>query len=397
MNSITNNKNISMFRYILLSLGIMFVPAFAIASVEGAVTLTFDDANESHYEYVYPILEAADQNGVLYVPTGFIETDDYYVTWSQLTALAKSGWEVGGHSVTHAELPTLTASRMSWEIYVCYLTLNIHQLMPESFATPYGAYDPAVLKEIAKSYSSHRGYHEIGYNRWPYNKYYLHNKYITNVTTLEEVVGWVDEAMANDYWLILTFHEVLPTVDPTDSYSWTIEDFQGFVDALSARNIKAKTIKEVINGDTNVYSTSFKRGLNDWWTNAPANIVPDVFSNGSYPESRASMRMIGGATVSHLFGPKIPVTSGNEYGLRFFINTQKFTAGELGFYIDEYDTAGNWISGQWKGAANNSFVIDEAYRYTPSSANVSHASIQVYMTAGSVGTAYLDNVELFLP
>ncbi|MBU1867993.1 hypothetical protein KJ608_00840, partial [Patescibacteria group bacterium] len=68
---------------------------------------------------------------------------------------------------------------------------------------------------------------------------------------------------------------------------------------------------------------------------------------------------------------------------------------EFGFYIDEYDTAGNWISGQWLGAIyadmNDTVKID----YKPTSANVHHIRLQNYYYGTTGGNVYLDNVSLY--
>src|SRR6185312_8364696 len=70
-------------------------------------------------------------------------------------------------------------------------------------------------------------------------------------------------------------------------------------------------------------------------------------------------------------------------------------SGEVGFYIDEYDANGNWISGQWKAAENSSFVEDMNFTYKPTSAAVSKASLQIYTKANPGITAYVDNAQMF--
>jgi len=77
------------------------------------------------------------------------------------------------------------------------------------------------------------------------------------------------------------------------------------------------------------------------------------------------------------------------------LNVQKVTSGEVGFYIDEYDGNGNWVSGQYKGRENSSYVENMNFTYQPSSIMVKSASLQIYSTANSGITAFLDNVEWF--
>lgn len=206
----------------------------------------------------------------------------------------------------------------------------------------------------------------------------------------------MDEAVAQDGWLVVVFHEVLPVVDPTDDYSWETEKFQGFIDYLNALGIKAKTVQQVLSGFTNVVTnSSFESGLTGWTTDNPTKVTTVANSRGSYPTPLRTLRMTGSAKTAHLFGQKIPVSFGATYGFRAYTDSRNLNAGEVGFYIDEYDEAGNWNSGKWLGGFTNKNVIDKSFVYTPSWADVKTAAIQVYMTAGSKGNVFIDNIEFF--
>ena len=62
--------------------------------------------------------------------------------------------------------------------------------------------------------------------------------------------------------------------------------------------------------------------------------------------------------------------------------------------MDEYDSVGNWISGQWLGLVANNAVGYFNKLYTATSNLVSKISVQTYLTANATGTAYVDNVDL---
>ena len=83
------------------------------------------------------------------------------------------------------------------------------------------------------------------------------------------------------------------------------------------------------------------------------------------------------------------------YGLRAYIDSRFLLRGEVGFLIDEYDANKNWVSSKWLGAVQWKNVIDEAFRYTPTSNAVKYSSVQIYMTQSTYGYVYLDNIELF--
>jgi peptidoglycan/xylan/chitin deacetylase (PgdA/CDA1 family) len=430
--------------------------------VKGGVVITFDDATLSQMQYVAPILAAANQKSVLYVPTGLIGTEPY-MTWDHVNQLEDAGWEIGGHTVTHVELPTLPLAQAAQEISQSFTDLVSQGLHPENFATPFGAYNPNIIAEIAKSFNSHRTFNHVDLNRWPYNKYLIFVKPTLTTTTVAEVEAWVDQAVSNDQLLVIVFHDILPNEADGDQYTWSEAKFEEFVALLSTKGIQTKNMKQVLatapnmvqnpsfetgtiaspgqadinkdgsvdfddfalidnafnncgapapftttcqnadlNGDGKIddadYSiidNIFTGGTQKWTTDNRAQVTIDSGRNGSYPAPTRSVKFTGnGSTKAHLFSDKISATFGQSYGIRFYANN-RLTAGELGFFIDEYDTAGNWISGKWLGQTGNNWTIDESYVYTPTSAAVAKSALQVYMTASSTGHAFIDNAEMF--
>lgn len=390
-------KNIA----IVFALSAILVAAFglyavAFAAPAGIVTLTFDDGNPSQYEQAVPILKAGSQSATFYINSGWLGTSEWYMSWDQVVDLHASGFEIAAHTLTHAELPTLSQAQITREIYLDYVNFVAHGIIPTNFAVPFGAYDNKTTATVAKRYNSLRGFHNQGLNIWPYNKYILYVRYVTNQTSLEQVKAWVDEAAAGDAWLILVFHEILPVVDPTDDYSWETEKFRGLIDYLNTQGIKTKTIAEVLSSFVNLVSnSSFESGLSGWRTDNANVVALNTANKGSYPSPRNSIWMSGKAKAGHLFSDKISVSFGTTYGLRSYTDSRTLTAGEVGFYIDEYNAAGDWISGKWLGGFTNQNVVDKSFVYTPTSEAVRTAAIQVYMTAGANGNVFVDNIEFF--
>ena len=380
----------------LVVLGVFSNTASAVASPAGAITLTFDDGNPSQYEIVAPILKAGGQPATFYINSGWLGVDEWYMTWDQVTDLHKNGFEIAGHTLNHIELPTVNNATKTTEINQDYQNFVAHGITPTNFAVPFGAYDNITTALVASRYNSLRAFANQGLNVWPYNKYLLYVRYVTNQTSLNQVQAWVEEAVEKDGWLIIVFHEILPVVDPTDDYSWETEKFQGFIDYLNAEGIKAKTVKEVLGGYINlVENSSFESGLTGWSTDNPTNVEVNMNSKGNYPNPKNSIKMIGSRKPAHLFGEKIPVTFGATYGFRAYTDSQSLSSGEVGFYIDEYDQGGNWISGKWLGGFTNKNVIDKAYTFTPTLESVKSIALQVYMTASSRGHVFIDNIEFF--
>jgi hypothetical protein len=98
---------------------------------------------------------------------------------------------------------------------------------------------------------------------------------------------------------------------------------------------------------------------------------------------------------THLFSPIIPVTNTKTYSLAAYLKLVKISSGEVGFYIDEYDANGNWISGQYKTGVSIASSGDVTFQYTPTSANVKGASLQVIVMANSNTQAYISDVRWF--
>lgn len=362
---------------------------------KGGITLTFDDANMSQSTNVAPMLKAANQKATLFAPTGLIGTDGY-MTWDNIAAMIQDGWEIGGHTVTHAELPTLTLAQAAEEITKSKEDLENHGILDSNFATPFGAYDVPVLAEVAKNFNSHRTFNHIALNEWPFNKYLLHVHQVTNNTSVANIEALINQALSNDQWLILVFHEVGIDTAADDTYTWTSENFETLLSLINSKGIKTKTVAEMLDIGTNLVSNlDFESGMDAWTTDNPAQVQIDTNSNGVYPYPKTSVKMMGGVDGAHLFSSQISVDSLKTYGIRFFINAKDLLAGELGFYADEYDENGNWISGKWLGHTGNMFAIDESYEYKAISAGIKKVSLQVYLTPGSVGNAYIDGTEMF--
>ncbi len=97
----------------------------------------------------------------------------------------------------------------------------------------------------------------------------------------------------------------------------------------------------------------------------------------------------------HLFGPQIAVSQTNSYTITSYLNLTKITSGQVGFYIDEYDANGNWVSGQWKTGISAVSAGDVSLQYKPTSANVAKASLQVIVAGNSDISAYFDDVRWY--
>jgi peptidoglycan/xylan/chitin deacetylase (PgdA/CDA1 family) len=384
------------------------------------VSFTFDDGYESFITQAAPTLAAHNLTGTAYVTTGYVGTPNF-MTWEQVEALQNDwNWEIGAHTLSHPELPLLSPEEQDNELRASKELLATHGIDAVSFATPFGAYDDSVLATSARYYTSHRGFHDAGYNNYPYNDQVLINQQVqigdgdeAPGVTVDQVKGYVDEAIANDQWLVLTFHDIteLPIVpaNADEAYSYpkeSLSEIAAYVASkVATQSISAINIRDgLITGTNMLPNGNFNNGIADGWlTDSPANVTVDDNNNGSYPGPTRSIALNAGGTNAHLFSPKIDINSANSYLIKNFLKITAMAGGEVSFYVDEYGVAteanpSGWISGQYHAGvvyptADGIYVRNVNFLYVPTSAEVVKASLQIIVTGGSGVQAYLDNVQ----
>jgi peptidoglycan/xylan/chitin deacetylase (PgdA/CDA1 family) len=403
-------------------------PTAAFAAVDNPaptplVSFTFDDGMASSLTQAAPTLQKYGLTGTNYVITNCVgmttvpntcraNTDVPYMTWAQLTQLQNTyGWEIGSHTVDHqclvsvggdCQATKLTAAQVDAELANSKAALAANGFNATAFAAPYGDYDMSAVARVAKYYSSMRGFADTGNNIWPLGDYLLRNVPVQEVTTpVANLKAQVDAAIANKQWVVFTFHDIRVTPSRTpDDYQYgtaELDQLAAYVKTkVTAGQIKNVNVsKGLVNGTPNkMPNPTFNNGLGDGWrTDAPATITADAANNGSYPDFAKSVKLVSGTTTGHLFSPTLPVTPTTNYMFKGFLNVAAITTGEVGFYVDEYNAAGQWISGQFRKRENSRWVESMNFTYTPSSTNVASASLQIWVTGTGI-TAYVDNMQM---
>ena len=438
MNRLRARLSVVLTTLFVVSLGLNVLPALTHAAAATApsgaapkISFTFDDGLLSTYSLAAPILANNGLTGTDYVITGCVgmtttpntcraNTDVPYMTWAQIQALQNtSGWEIGSHTVDHdclasnaqadpsdCQANTLTTAQVDAELANSKSALAANGVNATDIAPPYGDFSNSVMAEIAKYYASMRQFKNASGNGnvWPYSDYYLQDLTVQEGTnTVAQIESKIDAAIANNQWLVLTFHTIAtkPSTNP-DDYEYGSAELNQIAAYVKAKEsttaLQSVHVSQgLVTSSTNLLPNgTFDSGISSGWhTDAPTTITADSANNGSYPSPAHSIKLVSSTSASHLFSPLVPVDLGTTYALKTFLNVKNITSGEVGFYIDEYDANGNWISGQWKTAENSPFVEDMNFAYKPSSANVSRASLQIYTTNTPGITAYVDNVQWF--
>lgn len=386
------------------------------------VSFTFDDGFLSSLDQAAKTLKKHDLTGTSYVIADCVgmtkvpnscraKTDAKYMTWKQIQELqSKYGWEIGSHGFDHQCLASegddcqatkLTEAEMEAQLVDSKSALAAQGVNATAFAPPYGDYDQSVMAKAAKHYSSMRGFADVGVNRWPYSDYLINNVPVQQgIDTVATLKAKVDEAIADDTWVVFTFHDIVkkPSSDP-DDYEFGVKELDQLAkyvkQKVKAGQLRAVNVSQgLVAGSPNkLPNASFNSGIGEGWsTDNPEAITSDSEGNGSHPDPTRSIKLVSDGTSSHLFSPATPVTPGTNYLYKTFLNVMEVASGEVAFYVDEYDAAGSWISGQYRAREGSRWVEELNFTYTPSSTSVASARLQVIVEGTGI-VAYLDNVE----
>ena len=116
-----------------------------------AVAITFDDGYRDNFLQGVPLLKAAQIPATFFVSTGFMstmrvfehdknETRDFAkMTWDDLRAMQNDGFEIGSHTVNHADMGAISQGKIEMELQDSLATLNAELgPRPRAFAFPYG-------------------------------------------------------------------------------------------------------------------------------------------------------------------------------------------------------------------------------------------------------------------
>jgi peptidoglycan/xylan/chitin deacetylase (PgdA/CDA1 family) len=113
---------------------------------EKPVIITFDDGPEDVYATAYPIMKAYGFFGTIFIVGDYLDAAGF-LSVNEIKELHKAGWEVGSHSMSHANLyqaPSLSEEILKSRKYLSERT----GLAISSFAYPFGVYNEFLAKKV---------------------------------------------------------------------------------------------------------------------------------------------------------------------------------------------------------------------------------------------------------
>jgi peptidoglycan/xylan/chitin deacetylase (PgdA/CDA1 family) len=249
---------------------IFFVVPSTAAAARTVVSLTFDDGDATE-AVAGPMLAAHGMHGTFYVNSDTVGTSGH-LTWGQLSDLYAGGNEIGGHTLDHVDLTTVSLDEAQRQVCDDRRQIWAHGLPATDFAYPYGARNSSLYPIIQNcGYNSARRSWglcwpldppgDCAYWGDPYaetippsNPWEIRTQssitFSITVDTLEEMVTNAENAGGG--WVTLVFHDVCDSCSP-DGYGTSPSTFQAFLDWLQPRSANGtivQTVAQVIGGPT---------------------------------------------------------------------------------------------------------------------------------------------------
>jgi peptidoglycan/xylan/chitin deacetylase (PgdA/CDA1 family) len=128
-----------------------------------SVVLTFDDGFRSVGETALPILSECAFVATVYCATAYVGGASSWerspgmpemamMSWDEILGLVAQGWDIGGHSVSHAHLPALPEASMREEVSEGRRILQDRTGCPvSSFAYPFGEYNQVCADAVTEA------------------------------------------------------------------------------------------------------------------------------------------------------------------------------------------------------------------------------------------------------
>ncbi|MFB9713129.1 fibronectin type III domain-containing protein [Arthrobacter methylotrophus] len=241
---------------LLLGYSVSYVatPARA-ATPKTIISLTFDDGNDDQLA-AEQVLKANGLHGTFFITTSWIGSPSW-LTRANLNAIAADGNEIGGHTITHPDLTTLSTSAATNEVCGGRTTLASWGFNATDFAYPFAAENSSV-EQIVKNcgFASARNLGDIRSPAScsgcpfaetippanPYNT--AAPDEVDSTWTLQNLENLVTNAEPGGGWVQFTFHHIAVGTDPTLTISPTL--FNTFITWLAARTANGTTSVQTV-------------------------------------------------------------------------------------------------------------------------------------------------------
>jgi peptidoglycan/xylan/chitin deacetylase (PgdA/CDA1 family) len=174
------------------------------------VVLTFDDASQSHYSYVAPLLKKYGFGATFYVceyPPDFSDTVNY-MSWYDIKQLSDMGFEIGNHTWHHSRVDHLSNDSLKSELLFIERKCDTMKIpKPTSMAYPGYVADATKIPVINKlGYTTARVAGNRAYDPVYDGPYYIPS-FILDIHNEQEIIDAFAKAKEG-HIVIITVHGV---------------------------------------------------------------------------------------------------------------------------------------------------------------------------------------------
>lgn len=112
------------------------------------LAITFDDGYENVYKDAFPVLKKYNLPATVFIITDWTDRQGF-MNWSQIKEMSDSGIDIGGHTITHSWLPTLSSEELEKEVVNSKKEIERQLKKPVNFfCYPMGRFDSKVRQKV---------------------------------------------------------------------------------------------------------------------------------------------------------------------------------------------------------------------------------------------------------
>lgn len=206
------------------------------------VLITFDDGWTSAFTNGYSYMKSKNLRATYYIIANSLAAGadgaDAYMSLASAQSMYADGNDIGNHTVDHSSLTTLSEEDFLAKVGGCSAYLINNGMPRAAYYLAYvgGSYNTTVISRAQNNNIVHGRTVVAGVISTVKGivNQYTHKCYnITNTTTLDDVKGYINTAIANGETVTFLFHKI--TASPGADTEWAIADFQALIDYLKVR------------------------------------------------------------------------------------------------------------------------------------------------------------------
>jgi len=209
------------------------------------ICFTFDDQHISIWQHAFSILDQYGFKGTNFINSGRIGQPEL-MDWDQLLTLElEHGWETGGHTLYHEDLPSLSFAEAEIAIGQDYHNIRDKGLSPKGFALPGGSCPVEYYEIIDRYYDYIRCSSDFAMQR-PVNRRALGYLSFQSGWTADQIKDRIKRGIARgEALIIIGFHRIeTPEGGYNDNCPATeLEEIMRFV---SGKGLRVMTLSEAL-------------------------------------------------------------------------------------------------------------------------------------------------------